>query len=102
MSKKRSYYSAKSKAKITIEAIKEKLTQAQLTSEYGVHPTQIKQWKQQGISAIESSFNKQAEKTLKAQEGLVKGLYEQIGQLHTQLDWLKKKRPQSIGEKSHD
>ena len=41
MSKKRNYYTASKKSKIALAAIEGKLTQAQLTSEYGVHPTQI-------------------------------------------------------------
>ena len=49
MSKKRNYYSASKKSKIAIAAIEGKLTQAQLTSEYGVHPTQIKEWKQTAL-----------------------------------------------------
>ena len=41
MTKKRNYYTASKKSKIALAAIEGKLTQAQLTSEYGVHPTQI-------------------------------------------------------------
>lgn len=78
MSKKRNYYSASKKSKIAIAAIEGKLTQAQLTSEYGVHPTQIKEWKQT------------------AQAELVGALYEEIGRLQAQLSWLKKKYPPKL------
>lgn len=55
MTKKRNYYTASKKSKIAIAAIEGKLTQAQLTSEYGVHPTQIKEWKQTALKAITDS-----------------------------------------------
>ncbi len=50
MSKKRTVYSAKRKAEIAIEAIKESLTQAQLSSQHEIHPSQLKSWKQQALS----------------------------------------------------
>jgi len=102
MTKKRTCHSATSKSAIALEAIRGKLTQAQLTSEYGVHPTQIKQWKQQGIKAVESCFSKKHEKINKAQDNLIEGLYQEIGQLHTQLNWLKKKQCKFVGEAKHD
>ena len=91
MSKKRNYYSVKQKTEIALAAIRETRTQAQLTSEYGIHPTQIKQWKQQGIEAVHHCFSQQQVKADKAQEKLVADLYQQIGQLHSQVNWLKKK-----------
>ncbi len=49
MPKKRNYYTVSKKSKIAVAAIDGKLTQAQLTSEYGVHATQIKAWKQTAL-----------------------------------------------------
>ena len=91
MSKKRTHYSAKQKTQIAVAAIQEKRTQAQLSSEYDVHASQIKQWKQQALKAIEQDFIGHHAKQAKVNDKLVNDLYQQIGQLHTQVDWLKKK-----------
>ena len=91
MSKKRKVYSSKRKAEIAIEAIKESTSQSQLASRYSVHPSQIKTWKQEGIVAVEQCFSKQQERQAKENDKLLSKLYEEIGDLHTQLSWLKKK-----------
>ena len=91
MSNKRAYYTASKKAKIAIAAIEGKLTQAQITSEYGVHPTQIKTWKQSAIQAINDLFSGANEKQVKSHDELVDALYQEIGRLQAQLSWLKKK-----------
>ena len=93
MPKKRNYYTASKKSKIAIAAIEGKLTQAQLTSEYGVHPTQIKTWKQIALQAISDVFSNTRDKDQKAQSELVAALYEEIGRVQAQLSWLKKKYP---------
>jgi transposase len=51
MTKKRNYFTASKKSKIAIEAVQGKLTQAQISSEYGVHATQVKSWKQTALKA---------------------------------------------------
>ena len=56
MSKKAKQYSAIEKSKIVIEAIKGELTIAQITSKYGVHSTQIQQWKKKGLEYLMSGF----------------------------------------------
>jgi len=91
MSQKRNNYSASKKAKISTSSIEGKLTQAQLTSEYGVHATQIKSWKQSGLTAISDYFSGTRDKEIKKQAQLVDRLYQEIGQLQAQLSWLKKK-----------
>jgi len=70
--------------------LKGKLTQAQITSEYGVHATQVKAWKQTAIKAISDVFSGANEKEKKAQEELVDKLYQEIGHLQAKLSWLKK------------
>ena len=91
MTKKRSYFTSSKKSKIAIVAVEGKLTQAQITSEYGVHATQVKAWKQTAIKAISDVFSGANEKEKKAQEELVDKLYQEIGHLQAQLSWLKKK-----------
>lgn len=96
MSKRRTYYTASKKSKIALAAIEGKLTQAQITSEYGVHPTQIKAWKQIALQAISDVFSNARDKDEKAQAELVGALYEEIGRLQAQLSWLKKKFPPEL------
>lgn len=96
MTKKRNYYTALKKSKIAIAAIEGRLTQAQLTSEYGVHPTQIKEWKQTALKAITDVFSNARDKDRAAQTELVGALYEEIGRLQAQLSWLKKKYPPKL------
>ena len=91
MTSKRKNYPATLKAKIVVSAIESKLTQAQLTSEYGVHATQIKAWKQAGLEAISDYFSGARVKANKNQEKLLADLYQEIGRLQAQLTWIKKK-----------
>lgn len=95
MSKKRNYYTASKKSKITLAAIEGKLTQA----EYGVHATQIKAWKQTALQAISDVFSNAQDKDKKIQTELVDALYEEIGRLQAQLSWLKKSFHLSLDEK---
>jgi len=79
------------KAKVALEAVKGVKTINQIASELEVHPTQVTQWKTQLMEALPAIFaNKQGQKQ-KSEEELTAGLYQQIGQLKVELDWLKKK-----------
>jgi len=91
MSKRRSYFTASKKSQIAIAAVEGKLTQAQITSEYGVHATQVKNWKQIALQAINDVFSGARDKEKKAQTQLIEDLYQEIGRLQAQLSWLKKK-----------
>jgi transposase-like protein len=79
------------KAKVAFEALKETKTMAALSSQFGVHPTQIKQWRdimeQQGATL----YNDHHQKKEREKDELLRRLYEQIGKLQIQVDWLKKK-----------
>jgi len=91
MSKKARQYSAEEKARIAMEAIKGELTISQISSKFGVHATQISNWKKQAIENMISGFKNSPKNNNPGQEELVKELYEQIGQLSVECDWLKKK-----------
>ena len=99
MTKSRKSYPSKVKTEIALEAIKEKVSQSKLVSEHGVHNTQIKAWKQQGIKAVYQHFSKYSEKKEKEHEKLLADLYQEIGQLQTQLSWLKKNLNATTEEK---
>lgn len=64
----------------------------ELSSEFGVHPTQVNNWKQQLVEESRSAFKgKQQGKDLAQAESEREQLYAQIGKLKVELDWLKKK-----------
>lgn len=87
----RKKYSAQFKAKIALEAIKGQKTINEIAGEFSVHPTQIQQWKKQLLGELPEIFSKGRERKQKNQEELTAQLYQQIGQLKVELDWLKKK-----------
>ena len=91
MSRKKHVYGAEYKAKVALAALKEDLTLAQLTSKYEVHTTQIRNWKLAALEAVRSCFSKKQERDKAEQDELMSSLYEQIGRLQTELNWLKKK-----------
>jgi len=79
------------KAKVAIEAIKGEKTIAEIASIYSVHTTQIKQWKDIALTNIEGHFSGKQERRAIDHDELVSSLYQQIGQLTVERDWLKKK-----------
>lgn len=79
------------KAKIAIAAIKSQQTISQLASDFEVHPSQVTQWKRQAIEVIPTAFERGARRTHKDNENQLATLYEQIGRLKVELDWIKKK-----------
>lgn len=91
MKKQIKHYSAEEKVKVAIEALKGELTIAQISSKYGVHANQIYRWKQEAIEGMISGFKSKAKPKDNSEEELIKSLYEQIGQLTVERDWLKKK-----------
>lgn len=91
MSKPKRNHPASFKVKVALAAIKETLTLSQLSSEFGVHSSQVRRWKQEAVELLNEGFSAKKERDRKEQEGLVDELYKQIGQLKVELDWLKKK-----------
>lgn len=91
MSRKRKVYSPKYKAKVALDAIRERETLAELASRYELHANQISQWKQGAMQNIEEGFRKKRGKPARDEQELIDRLYQQIGQLKVELDWLKKK-----------
>jgi len=91
MGRQRRRFSADFKAKVALAALREDKTRAELASEFDVHGNQISEWKKQLLDALPEVFGKRREQDAKQQEELVEALYQQIGQLKVELDWLKKK-----------
>jgi transposase-like protein len=79
------------KARVALEAMKGDKTMAQLSSEFGVHANQIRQWRQKLLEEVPSVFSDRRRKQEKEDEEMTSELYRQIGQLKVELEWLKKK-----------
>ncbi len=88
---KSKHYSAKLKAKVALEAIKEQKTRSQIASGYEIHPSRVSEWKNQALLNFEELFKSKTSRNEKEKEKLIDRLYQQIGQLKVELDWLKKK-----------
>ena len=85
-------HSSEFKAQVALEAVKGQKTLNELASEFGVHPVQIAQWKRQLLEASTGVFeNGAAGRREREQEQLVEQLYQEIGQLKVEVDWLRKK-----------
>ena len=91
MRKQRRQFSAKFKFQVALEALKELKTINEIASSYEVHPTQVKQWKKQLQEGGVDVFDEKTEKTAQVQSTMEATLYEQIGRLQMELEWLKKK-----------
>ncbi len=87
----RNNYSAEFKTKVALAAIKGEKTINEIASFYGVHPNQVMNWKKQAVEALPDAFSAKRVRTEKEDEELKSQLYQQIGQLKVELDWLKKK-----------
>lgn len=87
----RKKHSAEFKAKIALEAAKGLKTINEIASEAEVHPTQVTQWKKQLLDEIQTLFGTTRGQKQKSEEDLAAILYQQIGQLKVELDWMKKK-----------
>jgi len=91
MKKGRKNHSAKFKAKVALEAVKGIKSMSELASKYEVHPNQIRQWKQQLLDQMSDIFMDKRRRKSNDDEKLKDQLYQQIGQLKVENDWLKKK-----------
>ena len=92
MARKRKSHTASFKAQVALAAVKGDQTIGQLSSVHGVHPTLIHAWKKQLVGQAAELFESGAAAASSAEHEALQGqLYEQIGRLKTELDWLKKK-----------
>ena len=86
----RKRYSAAFKARVALEAAKQTRTLAELSRAFQVHPVQISQWKKQLLDGAESLFGDGRRREHDQSEALQAELYEQIGRLNMEVEWLKK------------
>src|SRR2546423_1398648 len=95
----RKQYSNQFKVKVALEAMKGQKTANEIASENGVHPTQIAQWKKQALDELPNVFARPGSERAKSEEALIASLYQQIGQLKVEVDFLKKNQASSIEHK---
>jgi transposase len=90
MTRKRRVFGAAFKAKVALAAVRGDKTTAQLASEFGVHTSQVTAWKrqllEQAVGLFEDGRQRRDESAANEQE-----LYEHIGRLKMEVEWLKKK-----------
>jgi putative transposase len=91
MKKGRRNHSAAFKARVALEAIRGVKSTSELSSEFEVHPAQIAKWKKQALEELPGIFAGRREKDAGDEEQLRDQLYQEIGRLKVELDWLKKK-----------
>lgn len=91
MGRTRRTFSAQQKSQIALEAIRERKTLSEIAQQHDVHPTQINVWKKQVTEGIITLFEQPHKTQADDTEAKIALLYQQIGQLQFELDWLKKK-----------
>jgi transposase-like protein len=84
-------HAAAFKAKVALEAAKQTKTVAELAKIYRVHPVQISQWKKQLLDSVEDLFRGGRRREREEGEARQAELYEQIGRLNMEIEWLKKR-----------
>ena len=87
MKKKRRQFSGAFKARVAIEALKERETLAELSKRFEVHPNMISKWKQEFLERSADVFDKKSDGE---NEVYADKLYAKIGQLEMENDFLKK------------
>jgi transposase-like protein len=91
MARKRKAHSAAFKAQLALAALRGDKTVNELASQHQVHPTLIHAWKKQLLAGAEDLFSNGSKAAAQDHEALQAQLYEQIGRLKMELDWVKKK-----------
>jgi transposase len=95
MTRNRRTFTEAFKAKVALAAIRGEGTAAELASRFAVHPSQVAGWKQQAVEGLPEVFADGRSRRAKDAEEHQARLYQQIGQLQFELDWLKKKAGQA-------
>lgn len=91
MSRKRRSFDEKFKARVALEALRNQRTVSEIAAEYGVHPNQVRDWKKQLLTKCPEVFVDGRKRGRETDEQLASRLYEEIGRLKVELDWLQRK-----------
>ena len=91
MSKKRRQHSPDLKARVGLEALKGIEPIHTIAAKYQVHPVQVSKWKKEAASGLPEVFARKPDAAAVAAKDREKELFEEIGRLKMELEWLKKK-----------
>lgn len=91
MSRKRRQHNAQFKLKVALEAARGLKTISQIASEHNLHPNLVSSWKKQLLEEGTTVFSSDSARQQRDQAVREAELYEQIGRLKMELEWLKKK-----------
>lgn len=94
MSRKRRNFGAAFKAKVALAAARGDKTTAQLASQFSVHTSQVTAWKKQLLEQAAELFEDGRRQRREESSASEQELFEQIGRLKMEVDWLKKKSVQ--------
>jgi len=86
----RKSYSKEFKARVALDAFKGQKTVSEIASEYKIHPNQVSQWKKKALEGMAESFARGKSTEVEDLEGERDRLYQKVGQLQVEVDWLKK------------
>jgi transposase-like protein len=87
----RKRYDAPFKARVALAAVRGDKTMSELASQFAVHGNLVSQWKRKLLGNVERVFTEANDGEQEDREALLADLYEQIGRLKVELEWLKKK-----------
>jgi transposase len=87
----RKIHSAEFKAKVVLKALSGELTTAEIAKQFSIHPLMITKWKKHAVDLLPSLFSRKPDNDREQREQRESELFQQIGQLQYQLEWLKKK-----------
>lgn len=89
----RKTYTGEFKAKAVIAVLREEKSLSQLSSDLEVHTNQLAKWKKEALEALPAVLEdkRKGDKELEELKEKIRDLYADIGELTTQLNWLKKK-----------
>ena len=91
MKRQRNVRTGEFKARVAIEAIKGQHTTREIAMRYSIHPNLVTYWKKQATEELARVFTDHRARKQKDEDQEKKELYEQIGRLKMELEWLKKK-----------
>lgn len=94
MVRKRRRFTSEFKSRVVRAALREDKTLAELAGQFGVHASQITEWKRQVLEAMPEVFGRRKAADARASEEHEARLYEQVGKLQVELEWMKKKARQ--------
>jgi transposase-like protein len=86
----RKHYDERFKAKVALDAMRNDQTLAEIASRHRVHANQVSNWRKVLVNEAPRLFSRGDVASPGSDERLVESLYEQIGRLQVELDWLKK------------